>query len=573
MTARPWNAEALERWPGVTIPIHDGEGTYYFDQAEADRAADFFPLFLTHHKGQFAGQAFDLLPWEAELIVRPLFGVKRKRDGLRRFRKVLLFVPKKNGKTQLVAGLANMLLFGDNEPGAEIFVAAADRDQARQLFNEAKAMVEDAPDLASRSDILRNEIVYRSHRSVMKVISAEGRTKHGPNLHGVIIDELHAQPDRDLVETLEKGVAARLQPIIIYVTTAGDNVESIAYEEYDYAKKLITGVIQDDTYLPVIFEAQAGADWRLLETAMPANPSFGITVPAEYYATEITKAINEPRKQNAYKQLHLNIWSQQRTVWIPIEAWDACEVSTLPARQGRLVVAAGIDLSSKIDLTSVCVVIRHDDPPDAAPLTIELTPGSAESAGEPRKTLRLNYSVDLVPFFWMPEDTLHQRAKEDRIPYDLWREQGFLFVTPGNVVDYDAIYEQLVSELLPHYGVKEVAFDPWNAQQFAKQLEAKGYDCTEVPQRLQYLSEPSKAFEALVLSGRVRHTAHPVMRMCMLNVTTAEDRSENIRPVKPSKKARIDGVMAAIFGLSRVMLAEPPKVSVYARGPRPPIWR
>lgn len=552
----PWNAEAIARWPGVTIPIYDRGGLYYFDAAAASRAVEFFPLFLSHHKGTtWAGRPFELLDWQRELIVRPFFGWKRASDGLRRFRKLFLFVPKKQGKTQLVAGLANLVLFCDNEAGAEIMVAAADREQARLLFGEARAMVEDCPDLAARADVLRSEIVYREMRSTMKVISAEARTKHGPNLHCVIVDELHAQPDRDLVDTLEPGVAARLQPIVAFLTTAGNDQESIAYEEYDYAKKLINGTIPDDRYLPVVFEAGRTDDWRDPATWRRANPSFGITVSEEYYADKVQQAINEPRKQNAFKQLHLNLWTQQETVWIPLEAWDGCQAHDLVSdNQGaRLVAIGGLDLSSKVDLSAFVVLVRRDDL------------GRQRTEVEGHEALGVDFAVDVVPFFWMPEDTLHRRAQEDAIPYGLWAEQGHLRVTPGPAVDYATVLEAVVDELAPRYGFQEVAYDPWSATQFAQQLEAKKFTPVEVAQNMKRLSEPAKLFEALIRSRRLRHDGHPVMRWCVENCAVYEDPAGNIRPKKPSAKKRIDGVAAAVTALSRLMVAPPPKSSVYAR--------
>jgi phage terminase large subunit-like protein len=555
--SRTWNADALARWPGVTIPIDDVGGRYYFDEAEADRATAFFPTFLTHHKGaQFAGQPFDLLPWQSELIVRPLFGWKRRADGLRRFRKVLLFIAKKQGKTQIVAGLANYLLFCDGEPGAEIMVAAADRNQAGLLFNEAKAMVEDSTDLASRADVLRQEIVFRELRSTMKVISAEARTKHGPNLHGVIVDELHAQPDRDLVETLERGVAARLQPVVFYLSTAGDDMDSIAYEEYQYAKNLIDGTITDERCLPIVFEAAPEDDWRQPSTWRKANPSLGITVTEEYYADQVTQAINEPRKQNGFKQLHLNIWTEQATVWIPVESWDACQVETLsPVTDAeRLVVIGGLDLTAKIDLAAFVVLVRQDDHNGQATQEIEL---AAESQEAPARRLGLTFSVDVHPFFWMPEETLRKRAREDQVPFELWRDQGFLRVTEGAAVDYDVIFQAVADELAKRYRYREIGYDPWSALQFSQQLTAREFTAVEVPQNFRHLSEAAKLFEALVSTGRVRHDGHPVMRWCVKNAAVKEDPAGNIRPVKPSKKKRIDGVAATVTALSRLLVAAP----------------
>lgn len=529
----------------------DDRGPYYFDAAAADLACEFFPSCLTHHKGQdWAGRPFELLPWQRELLVRPLIGWKRRSDGRRRFRKVLLFVCKKQGKTELVAGLANYFLFVDGEPGAEIVVAAADRSQATTLFDETKEMVEDDEVLRAKADIFRRSIVYRDLRSVLQVISAEARTKHGPNLQVVIVDELHAQPDRLLVETLEKGVAARREPVILYLTTAGENIESICYEEYEYAKKLIAGIITDDSYLPIVFEASPEDDWRLPATWRKAAPSLGVTVSEEYYAGEVVKAQNEPRKLATFLRLHLNIWTAQHVIWIQDETWTACTATVPTENPTGEVATLGLDLSTKYDLTACVVTLRHEDPDAAA---------EEEEDGEPTEgaesaPLRLNFSVSVIPYFWLPEDTLEQRCRDDRIQYDVWRDLGLLRVTPGNAVDFDVILRDILEEIVPTFHVREGGFDPWSATQMAIQLKAAGLPMFEVPQTYKHLNEPSKLLEAIVLSRRLRHDGHRVLRWCVSNTAVKQDANGNIRPVKVSRTQRADGTFALITSLARLMV-------------------
>lgn len=571
-SAAAWPSSAP--WPGVSIAIDDRGGRYYFDPAAAQNAVEFFPTFLEHHKGEFAGRAFDLAPWQSELVIRPLFGWKRATDGLRRFRKVYIEVPKKNGKTQLCAGLALLLLYCDQEPGAEVYCCAADKDNARLVFDEAKAMVEDCDLLQEQAEVLATAIVLPHSRSALKVISADARTKHGPNIHGLIIDELHAQPDRELYDTLTKGVAARRQPVIAMITTAGNDLESICYEEHEYAEKVIAGAVVDDSYLPVVFGTPPDADWRDPAVWARVNPGLGVTVKADYLESECAAATAEPRKLNAFKRLHLNIWTQQHRAWLQIDQWDRGRVEALPVgnREKRLAFA-GLDLSSKLDLTACVILVRHELPA-AEEIVVDLGPMEtpAPTDAPPRKRLNINYRVELVPFFWLPAETLAARVKDDRIPYDVWRDAGFLRVTEGSVVDYDQVFEELVEQILPQWGVAEIAYDPWNALQMALNLQSKGFTLTEVPQNFKHLSEPSKLFEALVTAGRVTHYGNAVMRRCVENVAIQEDRGENIRPVKPSKKKRIDGVAAAINALARLMVAKPPKRSRYASGPVEPLW-
>lgn len=572
--APPW-----ERWAGVSIPIEPSwnaklarweTGAYYFDATAADNAVDFFPSCLTHHKGAFAGKPFYLEDWQAMLIIRPIFGWKHIATGLRRFRKVYIEVPKKNGKSQLCAGLGIYMTFCDGEPGAEVFCAAAERDQAAIIFDEAKASVEDCPELNDRAAIYKRSIVYEETRSSFKVLSADAKTKHGFNVHTLIFDELHAQPNRTLFETLEKGIAARLQPLIIMITTAGDDQESICYEQHEYAESVIKDG-GDDSFLPVIFGLKRTEEqqWSDIAAIARVNPSFGVTIREEFFKNEINAAQKDARKQNAFKQLHCNIWTQQAKLWIPIERWDDCQREINLESLAGLPVAGGLDLSSKIDLSCFVLAFRHDDPPGTPPTEVLLDGDALRESEEastewvaqlaPKKLVKkfkINFSVTLVPFFWMPEESLTERKAKDRFAYDLMNAGGLIDLTEGNIIDYDVIYETIVNDLGNVYRLRdsEIGYDPWNATQLSTQLAKDGFSMIETPQTFRHLSEPSKIFEAMVLSGRVAHSGHAVLRWCVQNVAVKEDGSGNIKPVKPSAMKRIDGVVASVLAISRLIL-------------------
>ena len=548
----------------MTRAITDEGHAYWFDKEAADTACDFFPEYLSHHKGEFEGLPFRLEPWQRELIIRPLFGWKR-RDGVRRFRKVYIEVGKKNGKSKLAAGVALYLLYCDREPGADIVCAAADREQAALMFDDAKVMVEDSAELSSMSEVYRRSIIYAATRSSFKVVSADVRTKHGPNIHGLFIDELHAQPNRELTDTLSKGVAARKQPVTFFVTTAGSDQESVCREEHDYARHVMDGVIDDDTFLPVIFAADSADDWTVPATWTKANPSLGITVKRDYLEAECRAALAEPRKQNTFKRLHLNIWTAQDKIWIPIEAWDACQGQPDdPA--GAVAVAAGMDLSSKLDLTAFVVVLKFTDARPAESITTQLP----DASGPMRRTLNVDFRVAVFPFFWLPEAAIRVQAEADRVPYELWTREGLLRLTPGEVVDYDRVYADIVGEIGPafHLTQGEIGFDPYNATQLALQLrDQAGYTVVEVPQTVRHLSEPAKLFEALVRSRRLVHNGHRLLRWNVSNVAVKEDKNSNLFPFKPSARKRIDGVSAILDGLSRLIVM--PEANVYlSRGVR-----
>lgn len=552
-----------ERWPGVTISVDDCAGRYRFDAAQADRVCAWFPRFCSHGKGAFAGQKFDLLDYQSQLILRPLFGWVRAEDGLRRFRKAFIEIPKKQGKTQMVAGLGLYMLLADNEPGAEVYVAAADREQARILFNAAKAMVESNAALSRRVVVYRNSIVRKDDPTAFfQVLSAEAATKHGPNIHCLIIDELHAQPDRDLFETLTRGTIARRQPLTFLITTAGDDDESICHEEYEYGKRVLSGSVIDEQHLPVIFEAAPDDDFQDPAVWARVNPALGVTVTEDALRVFAHEAANEPRKRNDFLRYHLNRWVNQATAWLPVDWWDACDAPLPPDDVlVKLPVAVGIDMAQKIDLTSAVAVFRlplHDPSPDDNVEVVDVD----EFGAVVRRTLSLNYRIAVAPAFWLPADTLSERVRQDRVPYDIWREQGHLFETDGAVIDADAVVRHVTQTLATRFPLVkqgQVGYDPAFATEVSIRLSADGFQAVEVLQNYKHLSEACQVFEALVKAKRVIHGGHPLLRWNVENVAVKRDDAGRIRMVKPKKAAkRIDGVVATVMALSRLMAASPP---------------
>lgn len=546
-----------ERWPGVTIPIDDCGGKYRFDAELADRVCEFFPRYCSHSKGEFAGQMFTPLDYQVQLILRPLFGWIDAATGMRRFRKAYIQVPKKNGKTQLVAGLALYMLLGDREPGAEVYVAAADREQARILFSAAKSMVETSGQLKKRCVPYRNSIVRADDPAAFfQVLSSEAATKHGPNIHCLIMDELHAQPDRELFETLTRGIIARRQPLILLITTAGDDQESICYEEYEYARSVLNGSITDEHHLPVIFEATPDEDWQDEAVWDRVNPGLGITISRPTFAGFAQEAANEQRKRNDFLRYHLNRWVNQAVAWIPSEWWDACDEpmpsdEELATYQG----AIGIDSSQKIDLACAAGVFRMPLPSktDEAVDVVSVT----EDGGVVKRRMSLNYKIAVRPTFWLPEDTLKEHVQRDHVPYDDWVRAGLLTVTDGTVIDADAIVAG-VHALTGRFRLLkqgEVGYDPAFATEIAIRLAARGLKTVEVLQNYKQLSEACQVFEALVKAKRVIHGGHRILRWHVENVAVKTDDAGRIRPVKPKKSAkRIDGVVATIIALSRLMV-------------------
>lgn len=571
------------RWPGVMLEIpavwsrqakqwESPDGRYHFDVDAADWAEGFFPAMLVHHIGEYNGQPFELLDYQ-RVLIRAAFGWKR-RDGLRRFRKVFLAIPKGNGKSPLCSGVGLLLAAFDNEAGAEVYAAAADKQQARIVFDTARIMVEKSEKLGQVFESFRDSLKVKGGTEYFQVVSADAPTKHGFRPHGIVFDEFHAQPDRNLYDTLDRGTVKRRQPMAWLVTTAGDDDESICFEEWDYARRVMSGSIEDEAYLAMIFEAGSEEDWTDIEVVKRVNPGWGVTLKADAVENSLLAAQNEPRKRNSFLQLHLNRWVNQATAWIPVEWWDACD-APLPseAELATYPCAVGVDMAQKIDLAAAPVVFRL--PLEEAPETVEVV--TEDEAGTPvKRTLSLNYRIAILPAFWLPEDTLRERAAVDRVPYDIWREEGLIKATAGAVLDSDAIVSHVLglAKRFPLVKQGDVAYDPAFATEIAVRLQAAGYKTVEVLQNYKHLSEACQVFEALVKAKRVIHGGHRLLRWNVENVAVKQDDAGRIRPVKPRKQAkRIDGVVATIMALSRLMaLPEPqedPFAARIARGEEP----
>ena len=556
-----WSRQA-KRWESP-------DGRYYFDADAADYAAGFFPAMLVHHIGEFNGLPFELLDYQ-RVLIRAAFGWKRQ-DGLRRFRKVFLAIPKSNGKSPLCSGVGLLLAAFDNEAGAEVYAAAGDKAQARIVFDTASIMVKKSPQLSEVFEVFRDSLKVRGSTEYFQVVSADAPTKHGFRPHGIVFDEFHAQPDRQLYDTLDRGTVKRRQPMAWLVTTAGDDDESICFEEWEYARRVMAdqaaGNRYDETYLAMIFEARPDEDWTDVKVLKRVNPGYGVTVKADALAVACQAAQTEPRKRNSYLQLHLNRWVNQATAWIPIEWWDACDVP-LPsdAELAAAPMALGIDMAQKIDLAAAVALFR---------LPLEEADGDSvevvgeDAAGEVlRKRYSLNYRIAVVPRFWLPGDTLHERVKVDGVQYDQYADQGLLTVTGGAVIDSDAILRAILKDFparFPQTKQADVGYDPAFATEIAVRLQAAGYKTVEVLQNYKHLSEACQVFEALVKAKRVIHGGNRLLRWNVENVSVKQDFAGRIRPVKPRKQAkRIDGVVATIMALSRLMAQPEPQEDLYA---------
>ena len=496
-----------------------------FDKQKAADTVNFIQA-LKHTKGEWHGQNFKLLPWQNKIIA-DIFGTV-KENGCRQYNTAYIEIPKKMGKSELAAAVAIYLLAGDGEWGAEVYGCAADRAQASIVFDVACQMISQSPYLSREIKVVPSlkRLVYPKMNGFYQVLSAESYTKHGLNVHGVIFDELHAQPNRELFDVMTHGSGdARKQPLYFLITTAGTDRHSICWEVHQKAEDVLRGKKRDPTFYPVIYGAKDGDDWTDEEVWKKANPSLGVTVDISKLRAAYLSAKDNPAEENLFRQLRLNQWVKQSIRWMPMEKWDKCafpvDVDELCGRE----CYGGLDLSSNTDITAFVLVFP---------------PMDAEE----------KYIV--LPYFWVPEETLSLRVRRDRVPYDVWEKAGSVKTTDGNVIHYDFI-EKFIEELWKKFNIKEIAFDRWGAAQMTQDLAGLGFTVVPFGQGFASMSPPTKELMKLVLEERIAHGGNEPLRWMMDNIFIRTDPAGNIKVDKEKSTERIDGAVATIMALDRAI--------------------
>lgn len=506
-----------------------------FDETKAQRTLQFINN-LKHTKGRWHGMPFDLLPWQEE-IIKDVFGTI-KENGARQYNTAYVEIPKKNGKSELAAAIALYMTCGDLEWGAEVYGCAADRQQASIVFDVAVDMVDQCPALKKRVKPIMSvkRLVYQPTNSFYQVLSAEAYTKHGLNVHAVIFDELHAQPNRELFDVMTKGSGdARLQPLYFLITTAGTDRNSICFEQHQKAVDILEGRKIDNTFYPVIYGIEDNSDWSDEKNWYKANPSLGYTIDIEKVRNAYVSAKENPAEENVFRQLRLNQWVKQSTRWMPMDIWDECAFEVNPDELIGRECYAGLDLSSTSDITAFVMVF-------------------------PPRNSEEKYMI--LPYFWIPEDNMKLRVRRDHVPYDVWEQRGFLNTTEGNVIHYDFI-EKFIDELGNKYHIKQIAFDRWGATQMVQDLEGMGFEVVPFGQGYKDMSPPTKELMKLTLEKKIAHGGHPALRWMLDNVFVRQDPAGNIKMDKQKSTEKIDGAIALVMALDRAIRNEVNTSSIY----------
>lgn len=498
----------------------------HWDSAAAERAVRFFPACLTLPDGPGAGCPYHLPEWQAQATALA-FGWKRA-DGARRFREMMVLVPRKNAKTTWLAGLAAYLFLADGERGPQVAVGALDRNQAGILWKIARNMLAPGP-LWSKIKEYRNGrmLLPGDPAALFWPVSCEAQNQHGLNLHGAFLDELHTQPNRELYEALTSSMGARRQPLRVLITTADYARESLCNEKVAYARSVRDGLVVDPTFLPILYEATAEEDWHDPAVWRRVNPNYGISLVPGFLEAAHQEAVNQPSQENTFRRLHLNQQTDQDKRWLQMHHWTACQRAVPDAELAGRPCYGGLDLAQTMDISSLVLYWPH--------------------------------CHALRSWFWLPAETIAARPE-----YRDWHRRGFLCQTPGNVTDFSFIEHQILA-LSKTHAIKSIAYDRWGAMDMTVRLrETHGVNMLECGQGFASLSTPAKLFERLLISRQLQVTENAVLSWMAGNAAVQADAAGNIKPVKPKGAAKVDGIVAAVMALGAANAAPQAKASPYS---------
>lgn len=510
---------AVERYYADLDRVLD-EGRY-FDKKAAMRAIHFIEK-LKHTKGEWAGQRFRLEPWQ-QFVLWNIFGWKNA-DGTRRFRYAYIEIARKNGKTALSAGIGLYMLFADGESRPEVYSAATVKDQAKICFSDAVEIVK-ATDLKNYLTPYRNSIVYELKGGTMKPLSSDYGTHDGLNPSCGIIDEFHAHKDSGMFDVIKSAFGARRQPLMFVITTAGFNKSGACYAYRENVIKVLRGVNEDDSLFGIIYTLDDKSEWDDPKMWIKANPNLGVSLSADYLADQVKDAKNRPEAVRNVMTKNVDLWVDAERTWILDDAWQKCIGTTAPADLKGCACWGGLDLSNVSDITAYVLLFHEND------------------------------RFQLLPHFWIPEEKMREKIRKENINYDKWVAEGYVTVTPGNVIDYDFVKADIL-RIVADYDLRTSAYDRWNSSQTIIDLQNEGMECNPFGQGYGSMSAPTKEFEKLVLTGKIEHFGNPVLRWMLASTLVKTDPAGNIKPDKEKSTQKIDGIVAAIMALGEWMTAQ-----------------
>lgn len=493
----------------------------YFDKKAAMRAIHFIEK-LKHTKGEWAGQRFRLEPWQ-QFVLWNIFGWKNA-DGTRRFRYVYIEIARKNGKTALSAGIGLYMLFADGESRPEVYSAATVKDQAKICFSDAVEIVK-ATDLKNYLTPYRNSIVYELKGGTMKPLSSDYGTHDGLNPSCGIIDEFHAHKDSGMFDVIKSAFGARRQPLMFIITTAGFDKSGVCYAYRENVIKVLRGVNGDDSLFGIIYTLDDKSEWDDPKMWIKANPNLGVSLSADYLADQVKDAKNRPEAVRNVMTKNVDLWVDAERTWILDDVWLKCIGTTDPADLKGCACWGGLDLSNVSDITAYVLLFHEND------------------------------RFQLLPHFWIPEEKMLEKVRKENINYDKWVAEGYVTVTPGNVIDYDFVKADIL-RIVADYDLRTSAYDRWNSSQTIIDLQNEGMECNPFGQGYGSMSAPTKEFEKLVLTGKIEHFGNPVLRWMLASALVKTDPAGNIKPDKEKSTQKIDGIVAAIMALGEWMTAQ-----------------
>lgn len=509
---------------------------------------------LPHVKGDKAKarELFVLEPWQC-FVVTTIFGWRRKDTGGRRFKRAYIEVPRGNGKSALASGIGLYCLAADGEQGAEVYSAATTRDQAKVVWETAKAMMQKRADFAQKIGVeLSNYSIYQlATHSSFKALSREANFHDGLNVHCAIIDELHAHRTRETYDVIETGAAKRTSSLIFVITTAGSDTTGICYEVRSHVVKVLGG-LEDDAQFGIIYTIDDGDDWTDPAIWQKANPNWNASVLPDVFSSLAFKAMQTPSAQNNFKTKHLNVWVNADKAAFDMRAWDKCADLNLKIEDfaGEECIA-GVDLASKVDIAAkVRMFRRRVKKENYSPTVPEAIAGLVGDSNADKRQYEYHYYLFVTCY--LPEAAVHDGRNSQ---YSGWELEGWFTVTPGDVLDFGLVREELEHDAR-QFKLREIAYDPWQAEQMSQELRAEGITTVEVRPSVQNFSAPMKELDALMREGRLHHDGNPVMRWMVSNTVGHFDAKDNIYPRKEKPDHKIDGVIATLMALGRWMFVK-----------------